>query len=62
MEPAFRKVISHKEALRISYDKAEEDMSSIHLRHLPGSPGPPGLPSRSLDPSLQTPALALHPL
>ena len=47
MEPVLRKVIPHKEALRFSHGNAEEEMPSIHLRHLPG---PPGLSSRP-DPS-----------
>lgn len=60
MKPAFLKVIANKEALRIRHGKAEEEMSSIHLRHLPRSPvlSPPWLPSPRVPRS--TP-LAPHP-
>lgn len=43
------KVIANKEALRIRHGKAKEEMSSIHLRHLPRSPvlSPPWSPTPS---------------
>ena len=49
MKPAFLKVIANKEALRIRHGTAEEEMSSIHLRHLPRSPvlSPPWPPTPS---------------